>query len=66
MTGRKKDIENELGAKDITSDFQGNIIKVLPITHFSKSLITQPRVNIEEEPASVIRDPEEIAMTMGS
>ena len=47
-TGRKPD--NVLGAQDITSDFQGNIIKVLPITNFPKSLITKPNINLVKDP----------------
>ena len=62
-TGRKPD--NELGAKDITSDFQGNIIKVLPITNFSKALFNKAAVNLVPDPVSIIRDPDEIAATVG-
>lgn len=57
--------KNPLTSQEITCDFNGAPIKIEKITAFKKALLTLPRVDIPEEPASVLRDPEEIALALG-
>ena len=57
--------KNPLTSQEVTCDFNGAPIKIQKITTFKKALLTFPRVDIPEEPVSVLRDPEEIALALG-
>jgi len=49
----------------MTNDFNGEPIKVQPVTTFPKKLVIVPNVNIPPEPAQVLSDRLEIAKALG-
>lgn len=65
MVARRAGEKDPLTNGDLTCDFEGKPLKIEKVTHFSRSLQMSPRVNLPEEPASVTRDPEEIALLVG-
>lgn len=49
----------------MTCDSEGKPLKIIRITKFNKNLVSGATAAVMNEPAKVIRDPDEIALTLG-
>ena len=61
----KRKEANPLASGLVTCDTEGRPLKIEPITKFSKNLTYGAHGEVSDEPAKVIRDPDEIALALG-
>ena len=58
--------KEDLSSQEVTCDFNGKPLKINKIKNFPKALVNQPKVNLPNRPAVVIRDPHEIEMVLNN